>query len=304
MREDVRKILKEQPVKPTAREVLWPLIEFMPLGERFDPILKELLWVLKGKQKPEEHEFILPAYCYKIFEKAARTVFQAFPSLSETVVCPDPSKLAQVKTYEEAKQFFKLDWHRFGKLIGILMRMGRFLNLEITDKAKQDGLWELKPSKEKDVVKMLGSQWLGKKGVALADLTAGGLPAALIKTFTANAPDQNLQQIWGKIAFQWSPEAMAEFNRGIANGIEGFLNENGELAGESTATNNYGFFLLLWPEIKEILERNPLPNRPEVFQWITPFHETGMVCIPTIDNFNDFCESISLKFAGRPPKKS
>ena len=48
MRDDVRKNLTEQP-KPTAREVLRPVVEFMPLGERLDPILVEILWVLMGK---------------------------------------------------------------------------------------------------------------------------------------------------------------------------------------------------------------------------------------------------------------
>jgi hypothetical protein len=67
VRDDVRKILTEQPAKPTAREVLWSVIEAMPLGERLDPLQKELIWVFGGKQKPEEHEFILPAYCYDIF---------------------------------------------------------------------------------------------------------------------------------------------------------------------------------------------------------------------------------------------
>jgi hypothetical protein len=59
MRDDVRKILTKQPAKPTARDVLWPLIESMPLGERLDPLQKELIWAFGGKQKPEEREFIL-----------------------------------------------------------------------------------------------------------------------------------------------------------------------------------------------------------------------------------------------------
>jgi hypothetical protein len=304
MREDVRKNLMEQSRKATAREVLWPLIQSMPLGERGEPIQKEMLWVLMGKQKPEEHEFILPTYCYNIFEKFARTIFQEFPLLSENVVCEDPSKLAQVKTYEEAKQFLKLDWYRFGKVIGIPVRLVRFFDLEIEKQVKHDGLWELEPDKEKDVVAMLGSQWLEKKGVSLADLPSGDLSATLVKTFMGNAPDRNLQQIWSQVAFQWGPDAMSEFNRGIADGIEGFMDENGELAGETTRSNNYGFFLLLWPEIKEMLERDPLPNRTEVFQWVSRFDEAGLVSIPDIDNFHDFCESIGLKFAGRSPQKS
>jgi hypothetical protein len=275
----------------------------MPLGDRLDPFLKEVLWVLMGKQKPEEHEFILPAYCYNIFEKALRTIFQAFPMLSETVICPDPSKLANVKTFAEAKQFIQPDWFRVGKLIGILLRMIRFLDLEVEDKVKEDGLWELNHSREKDMVSIIGSEWLERKGVSLANLPPGDLSATLVNIFKGIAPEHNFYEMWSKIAFQFGPEAMAEFNRGVAAGIEGFLDVQGELAGESTATNNYFFFLILWPEIKEMLERDPLPNRPEVFRWITPFHEVGFVCLPNIDYFNNFCESIELKFAGRPPKK-
>jgi hypothetical protein len=303
MREDVRKILTEQSAKPTAREVLWPLIEAMPLGDRLDPLLKEVTWVLMGKQNPEEHEFILPAYCYDIFEKSLHTVFQAFPKLSETVICPDPSKLANVKSYEEAKQFVELDWFRLGKAIGILMRMIRFLNLEIEDKLKEDGLWDLNPARENDMITMIGLAWLEKKSIQLANLTGGDLSATLANNFKGIAPNLNFQEIWSNIAFQFGPEAMAELNRGIVDGIKGFLDTSGELAGESTATSNHCFFLILWPEIKEMLERDQLPYRPEVFEWITPFHEAGFVCIPNIGYFNNFCESIGLKFAGRPPKK-
>jgi hypothetical protein len=308
MRDDIRKILTEQPVKPTAKEVLWPLIETMPFGERAEPLQKELLWVLMGKQNPETHEFILPAYCYNIFEKLTHTVFKGFPSLSETVSCTDPAKLAHVKTYEEAKQFLKLDWYRFGKLIGILIRSFRFLDLEIENQVKQDGMWELEPGKEKDVVAMLGSQWLEKKGVPVGDLPAGELSAAIVKTFSASVsakvPDGDLEQIWKLVAYHFGLEAMSEFRLGVGDGMKEFLDENADLVGETTTSNNYFIFLLLWPEIKGMLERNPLPNRPEVFEWITPLHQTGFVAIPNIDYFYNFCESIGLKFAGRPPKKT
>jgi hypothetical protein len=302
MREDVRKILAKQTPKPTAREVLWPLFQKMPLGERGEPVLKELLWVIQGRPNPDTHEFILPEYCYHIFDKLRVTVFQAFPALNETVVCHDPNKLAQVKTYGEAKQYLMLDWYRFGKPIGITLRLLRYFEFEIENHAKNEGLWELEPSQEHDAVTMLGSQWLEKSGVSVANLPTGDVAATLIQMFAATAPDQNIQQIWGQVARQWGPEAMAEFNRGIADGIKEFMDENGNLA-ESTRTNNYAFFLILWPEIKGMLERNPLPNRTEVFEWLTPLHETGMISIPTIDNFRDFCEAIGLKFAGRTPQK-
>src|ERR1700693_2739952 len=101
MRDDVRKNLNEQRVKPTAREILLPLFEAKPILERFEPMYHELLWVLLGKQNPQEHKFTLPAYCYNIFDKVARTIFEGFPPLHDTIYCPDPSKLAGVKTVEE-----------------------------------------------------------------------------------------------------------------------------------------------------------------------------------------------------------
>ena len=66
-----------------------------------------------------------------------------FPKFNETVVCPDPSKLAHVKSFAEAKQFVSLDWYRFGKLIGIPMRLVRYFDLEIENQVKQDGMWQL-----------------------------------------------------------------------------------------------------------------------------------------------------------------
>lgn len=85
MRDDVRKNLDEHRVKLTAREILLPLFETKPILERLAPMYHELLWVLLGKQNPQEHKFTLPAYCYNIFDKVGRTVFQAFPSLQDTV---------------------------------------------------------------------------------------------------------------------------------------------------------------------------------------------------------------------------
>ena len=304
MRNDVKKVLQKPTAKPTARDALWPLIQSMPLGDRGAPILKELAWVLSGKLNPETHEFILPGYCYNIFDKLDLTIFQAFPKFGETVFCPDPSKLAGVKTYAEAKQFFDMDWYRFGKLIGILRRMVRFFELEIEDQIKEDGMWELESSREKDVVAIIGSQWLEQKGVPLANLPAGNLVPTLIHAFTTTAPDEDFQQIWSQVAFQWGPEAMSEFSLGIADGLKGFMDETGQLVGETTRSENYFFFLILWPEIKAMLEESPLPTRPEVFERLRPLNEVGYICLPTIDNFNDFCESIDLKFAGRPPKKS
>jgi hypothetical protein len=304
MREDVKKTQTKPTAKPTAREVLWPLIEAMPLGKRGEPILTELRCYLAGKHNTGVHEFILPDYCYNIFEKLGRTVFQTFPTFSELAFCPDPSKLAQVKTYEEAKQVMQLDWYRLGKLFGIPVRLARYFDLEMEDQLEQDGLGELDASQMKDVVTMLGASWLEKMGVSLADLTAGNLSPTLNKTFTGNGLGQNLQQAWSQVAFQWGPDAMSEFNRGIADGIKEFMDETGQLAGESTRTGNYAFMLILWPEIKEMLEWEPLPDRTEVFQWVTQFHDVGLVSFPDVDNFRDFCESIGLKFAGRPPKKS
>jgi hypothetical protein len=302
MREDVRKILTAQSAKPTAREVVSAFLERMPLGERGEPLLREFYWVLSDKPDPEGHMMILPGYCYNIMDKLHRTLCKSLPSFKETVIYADQAQLAQVKSHEEAKQFLKLDWYRFGKLLSLPMRVLRFLDLEMDDLLEREGLSNLKPEEEKLVEQILGSTWLKEKGVELESCElAKTLPPMLFTKQIQQVCER--QEAWSQVAYQWGPEAMSELNRGMADGLVEFMDEGGELVGKTGRTNNYVFFLIAWPEIKEMLERKPLPYRTEVFDWLAPFREVNLVCIPTIENFYDFCEDIGLKFAGRTPKK-
>jgi hypothetical protein len=46
--------------------------------ERWDPVAKELHWVIGGRQNEEQHHKILPDYCYQILDLYRRTIFKGF----------------------------------------------------------------------------------------------------------------------------------------------------------------------------------------------------------------------------------
>jgi hypothetical protein len=303
MRNEAGKIMTSSPGKPTAWKVLEPLAERMSLGDRLDPLWAEMMCVLLDKHDAETQSK-LPSYCCNILERFRRTYFGAFPSFSDTVQCDDPSKLAGVKSLAEAKRFIKFDWYRFGKAMGVFMRILRFLDLEIENQVKSEGMWNMEPACEQKVLDLIGPAWLEKRGLRVADIAVGEVGATLTKAMASSVSvDRSLPQQWSETAFQWGPDAMAEMSRGMAEGIKGFIGENGQLAGETTRASNYVFFLILWPEIKDFLASDPLPDRTKVFEWIEPFRDAGFVSLPDIECFRDFCESIGLKFAGRLPKK-
>ena len=82
------------------------------------------------------------------------------------------------------------------------------------------------------------------------------------------------------------------------------MDDDANLAGESTRSNDYQFMLLAWPEIKEMLDKWPLPTKTDVFNWTKPYTKAGLCSFIDIDQFRDFCEDIKLKFAGRISQKA
>ena len=200
----------------------------------------------------------------------------------------------------------KLDWYRLGKVIGSGQRCLRFADLETGGFLEKEGVNDLKAEDEKSIAQILGESWLEKKGIQLAAIE----PSKFVETLVIKFIFPKVKELvgsdtkWSQVAYQWGPEAMAEFNRGLGDGINSFIDADGEFVGETTRTTNYIFFLLAWPEIKKMLKTRPLPTRTDLFNWTRPFHAAGLVCIPTIENMRDFCEDIRLKLAGRTPKKT
>ena len=192
------------------------------------------------------------------------------------------------------------------RVISIGERGVRYFDLEAMPMLKADGLLDLKPEKEEKVLKLIfGNHWIKQKLFQLIIRPHRFLKKIVEKCRTTYFRMKTLGfSYWGRLAYQTGPEAVAEFKAGLAEGQVGFLDNDGKLVGESNRSNNYQFMLLAWPEIKEMLERKPLPTRTDVFDWTKPYTKAGLCSFIDIDQFLDFCEDIKLKFAGRQSKKA
>ena len=282
----------------TGQEVVREFLGRISFADRWQPVAAEMQWVIGGCKNPREHKQILPDYCYPILDAWRRTVFKNFPSLDDTIFV---IKNADGKSVKK----LRIDWRNLGRLTSIGERGLRFFHLEAMPLLKADGLLDLKPEKEQLALKlMFGEGWLRRKLVKLILR-----PHRYIKRLVEKCRNLYFRikilrfSKWGHLAYREGPEALAEFKAGLAEGQVGFLNNDGQLVGESNRARNYEFMLLAWPEIKEMLARQPLPTRTEVFDWTKPYTNAGLCSFIDIDQFRDFCEDIKLKFAGRTPKK-
>jgi hypothetical protein len=132
--------------------------------ERWELVANEMKWVISGRPKMEEHEKILPDYCYGIFDLYKRTIFKAFPTLDETLICTDRRRLAECKTTEEAKQFITIKWENLGSVCSIGERVAMFYENQAEAELDKAGLLNMKPKKDKEFYElMIGDRWMGKK---------------------------------------------------------------------------------------------------------------------------------------------
>jgi hypothetical protein len=283
----------------TEQELVRDFLGRMSFEDRWKPVAEEMQWVIGGCKNPAQHKKILPAYCYPILDAYRRTVFKNLPSLDDTIFVV---KTADGKSVKQ----LKIDWRCMGRVISIGERGVRFFDLEAIPILKAEGALNLEPEKEKLVLRfMFGNRWLKQK---LAKLILR--PHRYVKRIIEKCLNLYFRikilgfSKWGRLAYQAGPEAVAEFKAGLAEGQVGFMDNDGKLVGESNRSSNYQFMLLAWPEIKEMLEKRPLPTKTDVFNWTKPYTKAGLCSFIDIDQFRDFCEDIKLKFAGRTPKKA
>jgi hypothetical protein len=71
--------------------------------------------------------------------------------------------------------------------------------------------------------------------------------------------------------------------------MTGFLDENGQMVGESVRANIYGFLLPAWPEIKEMLESTPKKTVTDLHKWMLPFMRRGITSLLDVDALRDIC---------------
>ncbi len=274
--------------KQTVKELFYQ----MPLLQRGEPLMAEMIWVLSRCPNPDQHIKTLPDYCYNIFDAFMRTSLKGFPSLAETVQVLDQAGLASAKTIAEAKACVRIDWKNLGRLIGIASRCFRYAELEAGPDLERDGLGQSTPERDKELFKVIaGQQWLDENQSQVAGKSFSTVAVEkLNRQIEPQFPTiMKAELMFQKLAYEWGPLAMQEFDEGMAEGLTALLGENGELASESGRSGIYFFLLVVWPEIKAMLESEPKKTLTDLHEWMQPFMRVGVTTYIEIDTLRDVC---------------
>jgi hypothetical protein len=257
--------------------------------ERWLPVAFEQLRIWGAFANQSQH--LLPAYCYNIFAIHRRTYFKAIPAIGESVTVADKEKLAACKTVEEAKPFVKIKFRSLGKSVGFTVRGVRFFHMEVGPSLEKEGLLDLPPDEAAEVQELVvGKHWQRPIKAFFKSRKIGHGTKRIRKYFTTLfLAGTGVSPDFSMFAYQWGNEAMIEFSLGFAEGMQGLLDENGGLAGESPRANIYNFLLLAWPEIKEMLESKPRKTITDLHNWMTPFMRLGVVNQIDLDYLRDVC---------------
>ena len=264
----------------------------MPMIERGKPLMTEMLWVLLGRRDEETHNKTLPDYCYNIFEVFQKTYFKGFPVFSETVVITDQVGLKSATTIELAKKVLRIDWKNMGRMFGIAARCIRFAEMEAANAKDDDDFSGWSPEKIKELFTVIfGRFWVVKNlplikrgdGNEIFQLVLNQYLGPLVANVRAMRPNMD------DLACKWSPEAMVQFQEGLAEGMNSFLDTDSQLIGESGRSGIYGFLLLVWPEIKEMLEAIPRKTMTDLHEWMKPFMRRGITSYIEIETLRDVC---------------
>lgn len=277
---------------PADKQTVKELFYALPMMERGKSILSEMTWVLLGRQDLEGHKKILPDYCYNIFDVFQRTYFKGFPLISETVLVINPAGLESAKTVEQAKKVLRLDWKLMGRMFGIAARCIRFAELESADDMKLEGFGDSTPDKIKEFYTLiLGRQWVEENLAMLTKEPVEKILSGMLNQHLASwiTDLQAMQPKFDALACQWSPAAMLAFNEGLTEGLNCFMDVDGQLVGESNRSGIYGFLLLVWPEIKAMLESDPKKTLSDLHEWMKPFMRIGLTAYIEINTLRDVC---------------
>jgi len=280
--------------EPSAadKQALKELFYQMPFLQRGQPLLAEMMWVLARRPNPGQHEKILQNYCYNIFDVFMRTSLKGFPSLAETVQVLDQAGLASAKTIAEIKTCLRIHWKNLGRLFGLASRCFRYGELEAEASLERDTPGHSTPERDDELFKVVaGQQWLDENRSQLAGKSFNTV--AVEKLNQRIGPQfpkvMEAELMFQKLAYEWGPMAMQEFNEGMAEGLTILLDKDGELAGESGRSGIYFFLLVVWPEIKAMLESNPKKTLTDLHEWMQPFMRVGVTAYIEIETLRDVC---------------
>jgi hypothetical protein len=275
------------------RKIVEEFLRRIPVTERLASVNSELTWYLTQAANPAPHEKCLPDYCYNIFEKLKRTLYKALPNFSDIITPTGDSKaLAACKTIEDVKPVVRIDWTRMGAVIGMGIRGKRFVEMEAENKLKREGVWGVAPKNgASDLALVFDRSRLEKMSKAGGIQDVGRGLEQILKDDTTKFIEKlpGLIEYFGQLAYLWGSGALADFNKGVAAGLNGFLDEDGEPVGESVRANIYWFLLLAWPEIKEMLESKPRKTMADLHKWMLPFMRDGMCSLINVETLRDVC---------------
>lgn len=274
--------------KQAAKELFYA----SPLLERSAPILPEMMWVLLGRQGEAQHEKILPDYCYNIFEAFRATYFKGFPLLAETVQVIDPAGMTTPQTMTTLSKVLRLDWKNLGQLSGIGMRCIRFAQMEAAEHVENDGFNDYTPDEINDLFTVIcGRSWVAANQEKIKAEPPDKIFSEMLNQHIATwvAKLNEMESKFDHLAGQSSPDAMVQFSEGFSEGLTSFLGVDGQLAGETTRSGIYGFLLLVWPEIKAMLESDPKKTLSDLHEWMKPFMRQGLTAYIEIDTLRDVC---------------
>jgi hypothetical protein len=277
--------------------------------ERWEPVAKEMKWVIGGHPNAAQHQNILPDYCYHIFDLYARTIFKSFTPISEVITIMDKERADTAKTVEEARSAMKIDWDKMGSVFSMGERAMMFFKNEAEQVLKRDGLLDLPAEKNDEIYQLfIGERWLKKKQAEIQALDKDKRVEEIIEKRTTELEDTTKKAVpeWHQKARDWEPGATTKFHTGAAKGSAGFLDQNGELHGERKIKhkNTYVFLLICWPEIEAMLKAKPPKRMEDLWNWLIPFSHPYWIEIQDLDQLVSLARSIKLKLkkAGRPPK--
>jgi hypothetical protein len=290
-----------------ARAKLLGLLSERSFMERWEPVSKELGWVISGRQDAAQHQQILPDYCYHIFDLYSRTIFKTMSPLSEVLTIKDKNLAATANTVEEGRAAMKIDWEKMGSVFSAGERALMFFENEAEPLLKREGLLDLPPEKDDELFRLLFGErwlkaWLGKMHALDKDKPVEEIIekqiTALEETTKKAVPE------WHEKARDWEPGATTKFHTGAAEGSAGFLDPAGELHGEKKIKlkDTYEMLLICWPEIQEMITAKQ--RMEDLWNWLKPFSYARFIEIEDLDQLVSLARPIKLKLkkAGRPRK--
>jgi hypothetical protein len=233
---------------------------------------------------PQRSSHDLPKWSSKILEKFRQTIFKPILKL---------------------KPKGTVSWRSYGRIFGIIERFKTFITSDLERIAKEEG-WDKISDEQRERIRPL----FGEDKMRQHLIKAVGRPVA------EDEPLENLvvgylerqfehfeklknDALW--FVAQSDAKTTALFFKGMSEGYNCFLDENGGFAGDRGRTSLYFQFLTYRLEIERYRRTMPIKSRRDFQIWV---FEKAKIPIPKDGEwFDHFCDEIclSVKGVGRKP---